>query len=157
MEKNENAVNHPSHYTRGGIEVIDFIEAYRLGFNDGNAVKYISRAGYKDPTKTIEDLKKALWYIKRQKNYVAKLSNFEWYAEFHAKHEVKKSITFTVVEYAKSLELPGVLVDVLSLISRAFIDNDNGPDVMSDYRIAYHTLEHYILELEQKNGKKTDW
>ena len=59
-------VNHPSHYTSGQIEVIDFIEDKDLGFHLGNAVKYISRAGRKNPDKTIEDLQKAVWYINRQ-------------------------------------------------------------------------------------------
>ena len=59
-------VNHPSHYTSGQIEVIDFIEDKELGFHLGNAVKYISRAGRKDANKTIEDLRKATWYINRQ-------------------------------------------------------------------------------------------
>ncbi len=62
MEKND-IVNHPSHYTDGKIEVIDFIDDKKLGFCLGNAVKYISRAGKKDPTKEIEDLEKAIWYI----------------------------------------------------------------------------------------------
>lgn len=59
------AVNHPSHYTDGGIETIDFIEAKKLTYHLGNAVKYISRAGKKDQNKTIEDLQKAVWYIER--------------------------------------------------------------------------------------------
>ncbi|GAB3550263.1 DUF3310 domain-containing protein [Spirosoma fluminis] len=59
-------VNRPSHYTDGNIEVIDFIEDKKLGFCLGNTVKYISRAGKKDPTKTIEDLKKARWYLDRE-------------------------------------------------------------------------------------------
>ena len=59
-------VNHPSHYTYGKIEVIDAIEAWGLNFHRGNAVKYIARAGKKDPTKEIEDLKKAEWYIHRE-------------------------------------------------------------------------------------------
>lgn len=59
------AVNHPSHYTDGGIETIDFIEAKNLPYHLGNAVKYISRAGKKDENKTIEDLQKAVWYIER--------------------------------------------------------------------------------------------
>lgn len=63
-------VNHPSHYTDGKIEVIDFIEDKHLGFHLGNAIKYIARAGKKDPTKTKEDLEKAIWYIKR---YISKL------------------------------------------------------------------------------------
>ena len=60
------SVNHPSHYASGKIEVIDFIEDKELGFHLGNAIKYISRAGKNDPDKTIEDLKKAVWYINRQ-------------------------------------------------------------------------------------------
>ena len=66
VEEAQEAVNHPSHYNRGGIEAIDAIEAWGLGFNLGNTVKYISRAGVKDPDKRTEDLEKALWYLKRE-------------------------------------------------------------------------------------------
>lgn len=59
-------VNHPSHYTSGKIEVIDFIEDQKLDMHCGNAVKYIARAGKKDPSKEVEDLKKASWYINRK-------------------------------------------------------------------------------------------
>lgn len=57
-------VNHPAHYNSGGIEVINVIEDWGLGFSLGNALKYICRAGRKtnDP---LEDLKKAQWYIRR--------------------------------------------------------------------------------------------
>lgn len=61
------AINHPSHY--GGdtaYEAIKVIEAWRLDFNLGNAVKYISRAGKKDPAKLVEDLSKAAWYLQRE-------------------------------------------------------------------------------------------
>lgn len=61
----EDIVNRPSHYTDGGIETIDFIEAKKLPYHLGNAVKYISRAGKKDKSKTVEDLRKAVWYIER--------------------------------------------------------------------------------------------
>lgn len=64
VERGE-AVDHPAHYAGGGVEVIDAIEAWELGFNLGNAVKYIARAGRKDPTKTREDLEKAAWYLAR--------------------------------------------------------------------------------------------
>ena len=57
------AVDHPAHYKSGGIEAIDVIRAFNLGFSLGNAVKYILRAGRKDSSKEIEDLKKAAWYI----------------------------------------------------------------------------------------------
>lgn len=63
LRKDINNVEHPSYYNSGKIEVIDFIEDQNLDFCLGNAVKYISRAGKKDPDKMIEDLEKARWYI----------------------------------------------------------------------------------------------
>ena len=57
-------VNHPAHYTAGGIETIDFIEAKGLGYNLGNVVKYITRADHKG--NRIEDLQKAKWYLERE-------------------------------------------------------------------------------------------
>lgn len=59
-------VNHPAHYTQGKIETIDFIEDKGLNYHRGNAVKYITRAGLKDPSKEIEDLRKAIWYLERE-------------------------------------------------------------------------------------------
>ena len=59
-------INSPSHYTDGGIETIDFIEAKGLNYHLGNVVKYVSRAGKKDPAKKLEDLKKARWYLERE-------------------------------------------------------------------------------------------
>ena len=68
----QDRVNHPSHYTwlkdLCGIEVIDITR--HMNFNLGNVIKYILRAGHKseeglsDKQKHIEDLKKALFYIK---------------------------------------------------------------------------------------------
>ena len=49
-------VKHPSHYTDGKIEVIEFIEDKQLSYHRGNAIKYICRAGKKDASKEIEDL-----------------------------------------------------------------------------------------------------
>lgn len=60
-------INHPQHY--GGdttYEAIKVIEAWELGFCLGNAVKYISRAGKKNPAKECEDLEKARWYLERR-------------------------------------------------------------------------------------------
>lgn len=61
-------VNHPSHYTWSSIEPIDAIEAWQLPYHLGNVVKYVSRAGHKDKSKTLEDLKKANWYLSRYIN-----------------------------------------------------------------------------------------
>lgn len=60
-----NNVEHPDHYNTGGIEVIKAIEAWGFGegFNRGCAIKYIARAGKKDPLREVEDLKKARQYI----------------------------------------------------------------------------------------------
>ena len=58
------AVNHPPHYTAGGIETIDFIEAKGLGYHLGNVVKYITRADHKGDR--LENLKKAQWYLNRE-------------------------------------------------------------------------------------------
>jgi len=57
-------VHHPQHYNKGQFEVIDVIEDWKLGFNLGNAVKYISRAEHKNAPQ--EDLKKAWWYLTRE-------------------------------------------------------------------------------------------
>jgi hypothetical protein len=57
-------VNHPAHYTTGGIETIDFIEAKNLNYNLGNAVKYITRADHKG--NRLQDLQKAKWYLERE-------------------------------------------------------------------------------------------
>lgn len=60
------SVNHPSHYNANGVEAIDVIEAFDLGFHLGNVVKYVLRAKSKN---RVEDLKKARWYLDR---YIAK-------------------------------------------------------------------------------------
>ena len=61
----EDKVNHPIHYTFGTIEVIDAIEDWNLNFHLSNAIKYIARAGKKNPDKEIEDIEKAIWYLNR--------------------------------------------------------------------------------------------
>lgn len=59
-------VNQPPHYTAGGIETIDFIEAKKLNYNLGNVIKYLTRADYKG--NKLEDLRKAQWYLTREIN-----------------------------------------------------------------------------------------
>ena len=63
-------VNHPSHYTShpSGVEAITVCE--HMGFNIGNAMKYLFRAGKKGDVK--EDLEKSIWYIQRE---IQRLSN----------------------------------------------------------------------------------
>ena len=59
-------VKHPSHYTSGKIEVWDFIIDQKLNYCLGNAIKYIARAGKKNPNTYIEDLKKAIQYLEKE-------------------------------------------------------------------------------------------
>ena len=65
-------INHPAHYGGGEdiYETIKVIEAWGLDFHLGNAIKYLSRAGKKGDT--VEDLKKAIWYIKRKIELIEK-------------------------------------------------------------------------------------
>lgn len=64
-EQQKEAINHPDHYLgERKYEPIDVINDWDLNFQTGNAVKYISRAGRKDPAKTIQDLEKAIWYLR---------------------------------------------------------------------------------------------
>lgn len=59
-------VKNPSYYNRGKIEVWEFIEDQGLDYHTGNAVKYIARAGFKDPSKEVEDLEKAIAFLERK-------------------------------------------------------------------------------------------
>lgn len=54
-------INHPEHYTKGGIEVREFIDSWKLDFNSGNVIKYVVRAPYKGTE--LQDLKKAQNYL----------------------------------------------------------------------------------------------
>jgi hypothetical protein len=61
-------VNHPKHYTHGGIETIDYMKAKSTheefcGHLRLTAIKYLSRAGLKDDT--LQDMQKAGWYVNR--------------------------------------------------------------------------------------------
>tara|TARA_B100000902_G_scaffold394993_1_gene452545 strand:+ start:4830 stop:5132 length:303 start_codon:yes stop_codon:yes gene_type:complete len=60
------ATKSPKHYTRGSIEVWDFIRDQDLNYHLGNAIKYICRAGYKRPSTKAEDLKKAIHYLENE-------------------------------------------------------------------------------------------
>ena len=68
-------VNHPSHYTShpSGVECIQITE--HMGFNIGNTIKYLWRAGLKDSQPAIQDLEKALWYLQREIDRQKKLQD----------------------------------------------------------------------------------
>lgn len=81
MKNKNNPITHPSHYTSGKIEVIDFISDQKLDFCLGNVVKYISRAGKKHEIgksrqdKMIEDLEKAKFYLEYRINQLKHMSS----------------------------------------------------------------------------------
>lgn len=68
-------VNHPPHYTSdlSGIECIE-VTRHR-NFNIGNAIKYLWRAGIKDESTQVQDLEKAIWYIKDEISRLNKVEN----------------------------------------------------------------------------------
>ena len=66
--RNDEMVNHPKHYNRGKIEVIDFIEDQQLNFSRGCIVKGVCRAGFKKEglSAEIEDMQKVVFYANRE-------------------------------------------------------------------------------------------
>jgi hypothetical protein len=76
LESVPDPVKRPAHYTRGDVEVIDFIDQTLDGYDDprvahyvGCAIKYLARAPHKGNTQ--QDLEKAEWYLRRAINRVA--------------------------------------------------------------------------------------
>ncbi len=63
-------INQPEHYQGKSLECIQVIEAFNLGFNLGNVVKYTVRAGKKE--NALKDLQKAAWYLQREIGKLAK-------------------------------------------------------------------------------------
>lgn len=80
----EDLVNHPSHYQlANGIEAIDLMEMTSTapefcGHLRNTALKYIIRAGKKDPRKYVEDLEKAKWYITKLQEFYSKEESKEY-------------------------------------------------------------------------------
>ena len=66
-------VNHPTHYNShpSGVECIDVVE--HMNFNCGNVIKYLWRAGLKDITPSLRDIKKAQFYMNREVARLEKL------------------------------------------------------------------------------------
>ncbi len=64
MSTKQDAIRNPEHYRSRGLEAINVIEAFDLGFRLGNVIKYVLRAGRKG--NAVEDLEKAVWYLQRE-------------------------------------------------------------------------------------------
>lgn len=83
-ESEEDVVNHPKHYRlANGVEAIDLMEMTStapefVGHLRNTALKYIIRAGYKDPSKYVQDLDKAKWYITKLQEFHTKCEDKEY-------------------------------------------------------------------------------
>jgi len=64
LPEHNDSINHPSHYNKGKIEVIEFIEDQDTGYHLSNVLKYVCRSPHKG--NEIDDLKKAKWYLERK-------------------------------------------------------------------------------------------
>jgi hypothetical protein len=83
----------PTYYTRGSIEVWDFIRDQELNYHLGNVVKYVCRAGHKDASTKRQDLKKAIHYLTNELQYTlpqlksrgpsGRVSDSLWNPELH--------------------------------------------------------------------------
>lgn len=124
-------VKHPAHYTEGKYECIDYIQCRDYGFELGNAVKYLTRAGKKSPGKEIEDLRKAVQYLDF---YYDRINNPEgdWIG---------------IIEYSEDKGFPALLASALSHIDRAHTITYD-PEVQKAYvHMAIECISAYIREL----------
>ena len=130
-------VNKPAHYTAGKIEVIDAIEDWHLDYHRGNAVKYIARAGKKDPAKTVQDIEKAIWYLKRFCEKQGEvMSELQWwgYTHINGSPQLKRYFSEQDIIEAKLSEM---VMD-----TRGPVDAENREDAM----------RKLFPEKEEKNG-----
>lgn len=124
-------IDHPQHYGGDTVyEAIKVIEAWGLGFNLGNAVKYISRAGRKD--NILEDLKKARWYLTRE------ITEHE-----NSFREAYKS-SYIAGFIKEGLVPQAAVANAVNYIKRA----DKRVKVLQDLKEALKYLDDEILDLE---------
>lgn len=123
---NNDIINHPAHYTAGKYETIQGIERYDLGYHLGNAFKYISRAGLKSKDTKIQDLEKALWYIKRYEENAERgkepFSMSEYLREL-SMDTALGVVLWNIIEYSRD----GSIAAAAELLT-AYIDENRGGD-----------------------------
>lgn len=148
-EDSGDSVNHPSHYTQGKYEVIDYIiQEYGWDFLLANVIKYVSRAGHKaDPNlsideKALEDLKKASWYLEKQMQEIAEAGT------------LKEDISMS--DYTEDKKLSQNLGNVIQYLHLAKLASDaletGTRDRFLEKALAYLKIEieYRQLELETK-------
>ena len=130
-------VNHPSHYCLGGIEVLDAIEAWKLDYHRGNAIKYIARAGRKDPAKKSEDLRKAVFYLRRLIELVKKRKKNK---------KIKALSGIGLHKACKAWELNGGRLYAVEMIVLSRFGNKAQEIAMLDRAISYLEAVVYATE-----------
>lgn len=146
MNQKKDNVNHPSHYNTGEIEVIDFIadRCMTIGFDMGNAIKYLSRAGLKDPDTTIEDLDKAKWYCQHMISHISKKKRF-------LNFDVSDRYKISTDDYINDKGLSYNIGQALVYISNS-LDESKEPRIESlDKAVQY--IDREIQRLQKKPTK----
>lgn len=116
-------VNHPPHYTYGGIEVIEITRL--LSFDIGNAIKYILRHEHKGNPK--QDLEKALWYLE---DHVLKFGN---------KYQMPEDARLLMKRFVESMT-PGKYWDDLDVV---LMELRQGFVNIAAWKLSQYITRHY--------------
>lgn len=141
-------VNHPSHYTDGGIETIDFIEHFwpNSDFHMANAVKYISRAGKKKRIPEREDIKKAIWYLKRKlkdRQTIEDKMGVPNHGSYIDQYIDEKKLNGTLKALALRMICKYGALEEAVLFLEMYLDTDNGeyPDLKRRFQNENHSAQ----------------
>lgn len=145
-----NAVSHPSHYCDGGIETIDYIISLSAPFHLGNVIKYISRAGKKDKSKTLQDIEKSKWYLD---NYIHHVDCRRSFSSFVDGISPKNVIKITAEDFIKAKKITNNhLQSAIRFIDEAMRHNTNdGMKFVMILNSASNAINKYIEEQRKKD------
>lgn len=141
-EQTFDPVERPKHYNvdPSGIECIELAELMR--FAPGNAIKYVWRAGLKDSDSDLQDLNKALWYIRRTLEH-----DQDRVEQTHLMAANRREIVAKVVKH-RAESIRGVLEHL--------VQAENMPDPrerLTLHKLALLELQHYIMLKEQGGAR----
>lgn len=145
-----NAVSHPSHYCDGGIETIDYIISLSAPFHLGNVIKYISRAGKKDKSKTLQDIEKSKWYLD---NYIHHVDCRRSLSSFVDGISPKNVINITAEDFIKAKKITNNhLRNAIRFIDEAMRNNTNdGMKFVMILNSASNAINKYIEEQRKED------
>jgi hypothetical protein len=145
-----NDVNHPSHYNRGQIEVIQAIRAYTPDFSSGSALKYLCRAGSKPGADVVTDLQKAAWYVKDAVREAVTHPEDRY-------HSVTRSKTtepeFSVCEFLDDQGLTGKRRQAAALLMRASVVREDEDRRRVFLEVAY---DYVLKAIEEASVQRTE-